>query len=110
VLATLVAALPLTSAPPRHLSLGWDKLNHLAAFAALAICAVHGWREARNARRAMLLALLAFGGIIELLQRRVPGRSAEWADLLADAIGIGVGALLAAWWLRHRRTTTQSPP
>ena len=110
VLATLVAALALTPTPPQQLSLGWDKLNHLVAFVVLAVCAVFGWRDARAAQRAVLLALLAYGGAIELLQRHVPGRSAEWADLLADAIGIGAGALLAAAWLRRRRGRPQSPP
>ncbi|HMO47980.1 MAG TPA: VanZ family protein [Rubrivivax sp.] len=113
LLAALVAALALTPAPPERLSLGWDKINHLSAFGALAVCVMFGWRDAPVAQRAMLLALLAFGGAIELLQRYVPGRSAEWADLLADGIGIVAGALLALlarWWLRRRRGTQQSPP
>jgi VanZ family protein len=103
VLAALVAVLALTPAPPRELDIGWDKLNHLAAFATLAVCAVFGWRSARAARLAVLLALLAYGGAIELLQLQVPNRSAEWSDLGADAIGIGVGALLALVWLRRRK-------
>ena len=103
LLAALVAALALMPAPPRELDIGWDKLNHLAAFAALAVCAVFGWRSARAACLAVLLALLAFGGVIELLQLRVPNRSAEWSDLGADAVGIGVGALLALIWLRRRK-------
>lgn len=111
LLAALVATLALTPTPPEHISLGWDKLNHAAAFAALAVCAVLGWPDAPTARQVVvLLALLAFGGTIELLQRHVPGRSAEWADLLADAIGIVVGALLACGWLRRRHDTPQSPP
>jgi VanZ family protein len=57
----------------------------------------------RGTRLAVLLALLAFGGAIELLQLLVPQRSAEWADLLADGLGIVVGALLALGWLRRRR-------
>ena len=110
LLAAVVAALALTPTPPEGLSLGWDKLNHLAAFAALAVCAMFGWRDARATRRAMLLALLAYGAAIELLQRQVPGRSAEWADLLADGLGIVAGALLAGWWLRRRRGAPQSKP
>ena len=50
-----------------------------------------------------MLALLAYGAAIELLQLQVPNRSAEWADLGADAIGIGLGALWALLWRRHRR-------
>jgi VanZ family protein len=106
VLAAAIAALALMPVPPQPAGLGWDKLNHLAAFAALALCAGFGWRSSRAARLAVLLALLAFGGAIELLQRHVPNRSGEWSDLLADGIGIGVGALFALWWLRRR---TQSP-
>jgi VanZ family protein len=102
LLGMLVAALALSPAPPRQLDLGWDKLNHLAAFAALGLCAVFGWRSSRIARAAALLALLAFGGAIELLQFHVPNRSGEWGDLGADAIGIGLGALLALAWLRRR--------
>ena len=111
LLAAVVAGLALTPTPPEHIGLDWDKLNHTAAFAALAVCAVLGWRHAHPARRLLvLLALLAFGGAIELLQRHVPGRSAEWADLLADAIGIAAGGLLAWGWLQHRHDTPQSPP
>lgn len=105
LLAAIITVLALMPAPPHDLDLGWDKLNHTAAFAALAVCAVFGWRSERAARLAVLLALLAFGGAIELLQLQVPNRSAEWADLGADAIGIGLGALLAALWLRRRKET-----
>lgn len=102
LLAVLIAVLALAPAPPRQMDLGWDKLNHLLAFAALGLCAIFGWRSGAAARLAVLLALLAFGGAIELLQLRVPNRSGEWGDLAADAIGIGLGALLAWGWLRHR--------
>jgi VanZ family protein len=105
-LAAAITTLALMPVPPEQAGLGWDKLNHLAAFAALALCAVFGWRSSRGARLAVLLALLAFGGMIELLQLHVPNRTGEWSDLLADGVGIGLGALLALWWLRRR---TQSP-
>ena len=59
-----VAVLALMPAPPDSAGLGWDKLNHLAAFAALALCAVLGWRHQRPAMLAVLLALLAYGGAI----------------------------------------------
>jgi VanZ family protein len=50
--------------------------------------------------------LLAYGGAIEIIQWFVPGRSCEWGDLLADAMGISIGALLAAGALRLVRRTT----
>jgi len=103
LLAALITVLALVPAPPQQMDLGWDKLNHVFAFAVLAVCAVFGWRSPRAARLAVLLALLAFGGAIELLQLQVPNRSGEWSDLGADAIGIGLGALLALLWLRRRK-------
>ena len=103
LLAALITVLALMPAPPRQMDLGWDKLNHVFAFAVLAVCAVFGWRSSRGARLAVLLSLLALGGAIELAQLWVPNRSAEWGDLGADAIGIGLGALFALLWLRYRK-------
>ena len=43
---------------------------------------------------------LAYGSMIEVLQYFKPDRMAEWADLLADALGLAVGwgvMRLAAW-------------
>jgi VanZ family protein len=99
LLAACVGALALSPSPPPQVDLGWDKLNHVVAFAAMAVCAVLGWRGSRAAWLAVLLALLVYGGAIELLQLQVPNRSAEWADLGADAIGIGIGALLTLAWM-----------
>ena len=44
------------------------------------------WKPAAWPRRrvALWIGLLAYGGAIEILQSQVPGRSGEWADLLAD--------------------------
>jgi VanZ family protein len=103
LLATVIAILAVVPVPPRQLDLGWDKLNHLAAFGALGLCAVFGWRGSRAVRLSVLLALLAFGAAIELVQLQIPNRSGEWTDLGADAIGIGLGALLALLWLRRRK-------
>jgi VanZ family protein len=42
------------------------------------------------------------GGAIEIVQLYVPGRSSEWFDLLADAIGISLGGLIASALVRQR--------
>jgi VanZ family protein len=41
-------------------------------------------------------ALLAYGGLIEVLQSFTPNRVGEWPDLLADSVGVALGLLLAA--------------
>ena len=45
-------------------------------------------------------ALLAYGGLIEVMQAFTPSRVGEWPDLLADGVGIGLGLVLAAGLLR----------
>ncbi len=83
--ALAIGYLALTPTPPKVADLGWDKLNHLSAFCTLMLLAGHGWPRQR---RGIALGLLAYGGLIEVLQTQVPGRSAEWVDLLADATGL----------------------
>lgn len=91
-----VSTLAVMPRPPASIDFGWDKLNHVLAFAALAFAAGLGFPAPRAARFAVPLALLAYGGLIELVQLRVPQRSGEWGDLLADALGIACGVLVAA--------------
>lgn len=97
LLAVVVGYLALTPVPPPEFTTGWDKLNHGLAFTALAWSGCLGMTDPRR-RMPLLCLLLGFGAAIELLQLGVPGRSSEWADLLADGIGLGVGTLLA--WRR----------
>ena len=80
----VVAVLVLSLMPPApHMpSTGWDKANHLLAFAVLAWLGCSAW---------VLCGLLAFGVLIEGLQSLTPYRVAEWADLWADALGLALG-------------------
>lgn len=98
VLVLLVSGLALSPAPPELASTGWDKANHAFAFAVLAFVSWKAWRAGPAWRHA--LAWLAYGLLIELLQAQLPPRQGEAADLLADAIGIGLG--LALGWARRR--------
>ncbi len=87
----------LVPQPPAAADTGWDKLNHVLAFAGpcfagLAARAGRGWRSALS----IALGLLLWGGLLEALQGLLPPRSAEWLDLLADAIGVATGALAYA--------------
>lgn len=75
----------------------WDKLVHAAVFAVLA--AAIGYASGMRGWRAMVLgfgAALLVGGIDEWHQLSLPGRSAGWDDLAADALGAAVGAWIAA--------------
>ena len=85
----------------RQADTGWDKLNHALAFAALAFCAERAFGVALRWRSSA--ALLLFGIAIELVQSQLPWRSAEAADVLADAVGIAAGLLLAHGWTLLRR-------
>lgn len=83
--------------------LGWDKLQHFLAYGLLAllIARVLECRRAGANRhawwQAWLVAVL-FGLLLELLQGSMRyGRSAEWPDLIADALG----ALLACVLFRQ---------
>lgn len=90
----LFAILVLSLMPPSSglPTTGWDKSNHMLGFGTLGFFGIRSWP-----RRAVgvLMALLAYGGLIEILQSLTPYRSAEWADLLADSLGLAVGWLAA---------------
>lgn len=64
-----------------------DKQLHALAFAILVLPL--GWVRPGWAP-AIAAAALAFGGAIELIQPMV-GRSAEWADFVADGLGCLLG-------------------
>lgn len=97
--ALAVLVLSLMPPTPRMPTTGWDKSNHLLAFGALALLGRQAWPRRTVAWLAGLL--LAYGGLIEVLQSFTPDRFAEWADLLADTLGILCGLALA-WLLAWR--------
>lgn len=90
---------------------GADKVAHSIAYLALTLMLLLAgvWRPGRNGgvwNRPLpaLLIVIAYGGVLELIQGAV-GRDAQFSDLLADALG----ALLAlAAWAGIRRTWGES--
>lgn len=67
---------------------------HTAGFALLgAVAAIvtrrRGWRHA-------LVAAVAYGALVELVQAVIPYRSFAWLDLVANVGGVLVGALVVA--------------
>jgi len=98
LLILVISYLAFSPAPPRTLDLGWDKLNHLSAFAALAFSAWHGAARPRTRWLWAPLALLGYGVLIELVQSQLPPREADPLDVLADACGLALGLTLT-WGL-----------
>lgn len=100
--ATVIAVLALSLMPttPETPGTGWDKTNHLLAYALLAWL---GLRAYAGRTWCVLLGLLAHGGLIEALQFLTPHRLAEWSDLLADALGLLLGWAMAYAARRARR-------
>ena len=81
-----------------------DKVEHFAAYALLSFLTL--WARRPGSTGALwLLAIICYGGLIELLQPYV-NRNMELADLLANCAGVLAGALLvrAARQRSHSRS------
>lgn len=90
ILATGIAFGTLISGGGAVASLGDDKTQHLLAFAVLVLPGIAlrpRWTVA------LVIFALSFGAAIELVQPFV-GRQADLADWIADAKGVGIGAVL----------------
>jgi VanZ family protein len=83
--------LPAMDAPV----LRFDKLHHALGHALLAAWAAMLFDRRRALLRACV-GLLLFGLAIEGLQALLPWRSAELLDIAANALGVALGAAIAA--------------
>jgi len=85
---------------------GQDKVQHAAAFVALAFAAALAYPAPAGAQRGrdarIAAALLGYGVAIELAQGLIPSRTASAADVVADGAGVLLGLLLARLWRRWR--------
>lgn len=91
----LILVLSLVRFGPTGLALPHgDKWGHLLAYAALSFWYASFVRD-RFGRIWRAAAFVALGGLIEVLQSFTGHRSAEWADLFADALGVAIGMGLA---------------
>ena len=88
----VVSLLPIPGPPPAVPN--WDKLLHTLAYTLLMGWVVPLCTTARH-RVPAALALLGWGLLIEALQGLLPWRSIELADAVANALGVGLGSLLA---------------
>jgi len=101
--AFTILVLSLVSSSTPMPSTGWDKSNHVLAFATLAFLARMAWP---GRTWLMLPSLLAYGALIEFLQSFTLDRYAEWGDIWADCLGLLVGEVfvrLAGWLVQQRQ-------
>lgn len=82
---------------------GIDKWLHGVTFLVLTVWFAGQYRPLSYWR--VVVGLLAFGLIIEICQRMVSYRTADWFDVVADAAGITIGIAVAiagagGWCLR----------
>ena len=98
--ALVVLVLALMPTVPHLPTTGWDKTNHLLAFAVLAWLGCHAYPQRMVS---VLSGLLVYGALIEILQSFTSYRFADWHDLLADGLGLVLGWLLMRMQWRKRR-------
>ena len=101
-LAVIIAALTLAPMPASGPA-GSDKAYHVLAFACLAFPLPLVWPRLTLW---VVLSVIAYGGAIEVIQPFF-GRQAQWADLVADAIGAVIGA--AVGYALSDRVLNNSP-
>ncbi|GAB4022316.1 VanZ family protein [Spirosoma koreense] len=74
-----------------------DKVLHIAIFVPFSLL----WILAGFRRNNVVVAGFFLGALIEALQYVLPiNRSADAVDLLADCLGVAIGAVLALAWYR----------
>ena len=115
ILAYMVAIFYVSSLSDVSIPAGAsDRTAHLLAYLGLSILvtrAVAGGLPRRISLRAAAIAILitvAYGASDEFHQLFVPGRSGEWRDLVADAVGAVIGAV--ACWAWGIISTNSEPP
>ena len=70
----------------------WDKFNHFFAFGVLFVLLSFGYVGLRFWQKGAMLLL--FGVQIEVVQSFLPARSFSLFDVVADTVGIAIGALV----------------
>lgn len=111
VVAVIVASLAPWGGTPAKFA-GVDKLEHVAVYLVLMVW--FAGLQPRRAWRWLALTLLAMGALLELAQGAMDmQRNADVRDVLANATGIGLGAVasaagLASWPYRLETWLTRT--
>lgn len=99
---TALSLMPQAYLPAPAFSI-WDKAQHAVGFATLTFL---GLKTFSSKPLQVVVAMLIYGGLIEVVQALSGWRTGDWLDLLADAIGI---ALAWAMWFLMRSLHPTSP-
>ena len=97
VLVTYASVRPMDGGPLEP----WDKVGHLAVYFLFALL---GSRVARSQRHFLYLCagIVIYGGLMEVVQSFLPGRVMSVYDVLANTLGVIVGAAIAKSLLRDK--------
>ena len=98
LLATTVASLLPNMGPPTTplFDIGLDKFIHLGTYLVLAaVPALFFNPGAPLVRSILLVAAMSFG--IEMAQDMVPGRLFSWGDVIANMLGVILGAVIGLY-------------
>lgn len=71
----------------------WDKLQHFGAYWLLTLLGMLGWARVRHASLMVPIAVIVYGGLIEIVQHFV-GRDMSLADFITDILGSGTAMLV----------------
>lgn len=94
VLVAFVSLMPSTSiSPVEH----WDKGLHLITYALFAGLGYFIAREVRG-YAVVCLGIVVYSGLLEVAQSYMPGRVMSGYDLLANAVGVAIGAGLMRYF------------
>ncbi|QIB64060.1 VanZ family protein [Kineobactrum salinum] len=85
---------PLPSPQEPSFALPLDKLVHAGLFALCGLLVLRGWLTSNGHWLRFFLLLFLFAILTEAAQYPIPGRHADFADLLADLAGAAAGI----WW------------
>ena len=92
-----VAAVSVLSLTPSDALPGieiWDKLQHVLAYLILAVTGAVAF-PGRRSFPWLAIGLVILGGVLEATQAFIPGRDAGVDDAVANAIGVGLGLVIA---------------
>lgn len=96
----LIAVLIPGSDLPNVDFVGFDKVVHIGMFGAWAMAVYYDF-SVRGLRHVWaFIAGLAFSLFTEIVQLFVEGRTFDWSDMVADAIGLILGLTIGAWVVR----------